>query len=80
MCKNGSVANKHHRVEYKRVQCPKVLTDITACARVDDDTFMAEAAKVANKPSAAAKMLDLKSSLLAFTVGTTLLASFNLLL
>ncbi|KFY00770.1 hypothetical protein V490_01217 [Pseudogymnoascus sp. VKM F-3557] len=42
-------------VEYKRVTCPKVLTDITKCKRDDDETFEADAIK-ANSPSAASTL------------------------
>ncbi|KFY97224.1 hypothetical protein V498_02186 [Pseudogymnoascus sp. VKM F-4517 (FW-2822)] len=42
-------------VEYKRVACPKVLTDITHCKRNDDDTVDEDAIK-ANSPSAASTL------------------------
>ncbi|OBT97587.1 hypothetical protein VE01_04513 [Pseudogymnoascus verrucosus] len=42
-------------VEYKRVTCPKVLTDITKCKREDDDKVEADAIK-ANSPSAASTL------------------------
>ena len=41
------------RVEYQRVTCPKELTDITGCIRVDEDTFLTEAAKVGKTSSGA---------------------------
>lgn len=41
-------------MEYKRVTCPKELTDITGCMRVDEDTFVADAAKALNNKTSAA--------------------------
>ncbi|KFY09625.1 hypothetical protein V491_08057 [Pseudogymnoascus sp. VKM F-3775] len=52
-------------VEYKRVTCPNVLTDITKCKREDDETFEADAAK-ANSASAASTLPSmLPTSILA---------------
>ncbi|ELR07641.1 hypothetical protein VC83_07322 [Pseudogymnoascus destructans] len=42
-------------VEYKRVTCPKVLTDITKCKREDDDKVEVDAIN-ARSPSAASKL------------------------
>ena len=53
----------YHSVEYKRVKCPKELTDVSKCTRTDDATFEKEANSTST--SAAAAGIQFSSAILA---------------